>query len=56
MAIMYQHVQGKAPSVCEINPRVPTALGAVVAKAMTVDKLRRYQSMDELCLELERCI
>ncbi len=48
MAVMYQHVQGKAPPCNEINPEIPDALAAVVSKAMAVDKTRRYRSMDEL--------
>ena len=42
MSVMYQHVQGKAK------------LAAVVRKAMEVDKLKRFNSMDELREALER--
>jgi eukaryotic-like serine/threonine-protein kinase len=56
MAIMYQHVQGKALPVDEMNPKVPKPLAAIVTRAMAVDKLRRYQSMEELSLDLERCV
>jgi serine/threonine-protein kinase len=56
MAIMYQHVQGKARPLDEVNPRIPKALTAVISRAMAVDKLRRYQSMEELSLDLERCL
>lgn len=56
MSIMYQHVQGKARPVDDVNPNVPRPLAAVVTKAMAVDKLKRYQSMDELRAEFERCI
>jgi serine/threonine-protein kinase len=56
MAIMYQHVQGKAAGVADINPKVPQLLASVVTRAMAVDKLKRYQSMEELSLDLERCI
>ncbi|RMF98037.1 MAG: serine/threonine protein kinase [Gammaproteobacteria bacterium] len=48
MAVMYQHVQGKAPACNEVNPEIPEALAAVVSKAMAVDKTKRYGSMDEL--------
>ena len=56
MAIMYQHVQGKARPIDEVNPRLSKALAAVITRAMAVDKLRRYQSMEELSLDLERCV
>ena len=56
MAVMYQHVQGKARPPIEINPRLPQQLSDLVAKAMAVDKMKRYQSMDELRSALEHFI
>jgi len=47
MAVMYQHVQGKCPRCDETNPAIPKALADVVHKAMEVDKLKRFESMDE---------
>ncbi len=48
MSVMYQHVQGKAKLCQEINPEVPDTFAAVVAKSMSVDKTKRYKTMDEL--------
>jgi len=48
MSVMYQHVQGKAKLCEELNPEIPAELAAVVKKAMEVDKLKRYSSMDDL--------
>ncbi len=48
MSVMYQHVQGKAKHCQEINPEIPDDLAAVIAKAMSVDKTKRFQSMEEL--------
>jgi serine/threonine-protein kinase len=48
MAVMYQHVQGKAAPLSDMNPNVPPELAAIVAKSMTVDKTKRHGSMDEL--------
>ncbi|MEJ2256651.1 MAG: HEAT repeat domain-containing protein [Woeseiaceae bacterium] len=48
MSVMYQHVQGKAPKCQELNPEIPDELAAVIAKAMSVDKSKRFQSMEEL--------
>lgn len=53
MAVMYQHVQGKAKPPCEVNPRLAPELGALVTKAMAVDKAKRFQTMDELKAALE---
>ncbi|MEJ2274289.1 MAG: protein kinase, partial [Woeseiaceae bacterium] len=48
MSVMYQHVQGKAPKCQELNPEIPDELAAIIAKAMSVDKSKRFQSMEEL--------
>ncbi len=53
MAVMYQHVQGKAKPPIEINPQLPPGLSDIVMKAMSVDKARRFQSMDEMRTALE---
>ena len=48
MSVMYQHVQGKAKKCQEINPDVPDEFADIIEKAMSVDKTKRYQSMEEL--------
>jgi HEAT repeat protein/tRNA A-37 threonylcarbamoyl transferase component Bud32 len=48
MAVMYQHVQGKAAPLSDINPEIPSELEQVVARTMMVDKNKRYGSMEEL--------
>jgi serine/threonine-protein kinase len=48
MSVMYQHVQGKAKQCQDINPDIPDELAAIIGKAMSVDKTKRYQSMEEL--------
>jgi len=48
MSVMYQHVQGKAKHCQEINPDLTDEYANVIVKAMSVDKSKRYQSMDEL--------
>jgi hypothetical protein len=47
-------VQGKARPPIEVNKALPQALSDVVMKAMAVDKTKRFQSMDELKLALEK--
>jgi len=54
MAVMYQHVQGKARPPLEINSQLPQQLSDVIVKAMAVDKTKRFQSMDELRTALEK--
>ena len=53
MSVMYQHVQGKAQPLHEANPSLPRDLVDVITKAMSVDKLKRYASMDEFRHALE---
>ena len=48
MSVMYQHVEGKAKHCQEINPKIPDDFAELIVKAMSVDKTKRYQSMDEL--------
>jgi eukaryotic-like serine/threonine-protein kinase len=54
MAVMYQHVQGKARVPQELNPKLPPGMSDLIMKAMAVDKAKRFQSMDELRGALER--
>lgn len=53
MSVMYQHVQGKAQPIHELNPTVPRELSEVVGRAMSVDKMKRPGSMDEFRAELQ---
>jgi len=54
MSVMYQHVQGKAKPVLEVNPNLPPALAELVSRAMAVDKNKRFQSMEEIRGALEK--
>jgi serine/threonine-protein kinase len=54
MSVMYQHVQGRARPPIELNPALPAGLSEVVMKAMAVDKDKRFATMDELHVALER--
>ena len=54
MSVMYQHVQGKARTPQDLNPKLPPGMSELVMKSMAVDKTKRFQSMDELRGALER--
>jgi serine/threonine-protein kinase len=54
MSVMYQHVQGKAKSALEVNPQLPKPVSELVGKAMSVDKMKRYQNMEEMRIALEK--
>jgi serine/threonine-protein kinase len=52
MAVMYQHVQGKAAPLHEANPAIAPELALVVSKCMQVDKAKRYETMDQFAKAL----
>jgi serine/threonine-protein kinase len=54
MAILFQHVEGKATPPREINPDIPKAMESIILKAMAVDPEQRFQTFDELREELNK--
>ena len=54
MAVMYQHVQGKCQPCEALNPDIPPELSSIVGTAMSVDKSKRFASMDEICEALAK--
>ena len=54
MSVMYQHVQGRAKPPIDLNPALPKGVSDVVMKCMSVDKEKRYSSMEEVSVALER--
>jgi serine/threonine-protein kinase len=54
MSVMYQHVQGKAKHPREINPGMPEGLPELIMQAMSVDKEKRFQTMEALRLAIEK--
>jgi serine/threonine-protein kinase len=55
MAILFQHVEGKARRPKELVEDIPDALDAIIMKALKVDPNKRYQSVDDLRSHLARC-
>jgi len=56
MAVMYQHVQGKCARVDEANPAVSKELAEVVHRAMAIDKMKRFDSMDDMSRAIANAI
>jgi len=54
MSVMYQHVQGKARNPQDVNPKLPPGMAELIMRAMAVDKTKRFQTMEELRLALEK--
>ena len=56
VAIALRHVNEPAPSVLERRPDCPPRVGMAVDRAMSKRPEERFQSMEELCRELEACL
>jgi serine/threonine-protein kinase len=54
MSVMYQHVQGRARPPIELNPALPQGISDLVVKSMAVEKEKRFATMDEVGVALER--
>jgi serine/threonine-protein kinase len=54
MSVMYQHVQGRARPPIELNPALPQGISDLVMKCMSVDKEKRFSTMEEVNVALER--
>jgi eukaryotic-like serine/threonine-protein kinase len=54
MSVMYQHVQGKARNPQDVNPNLPPGMSDLIVRSMAVDKTKRFQTMEELRLALEK--
>ena len=52
MAILYQHLEGKATPPRELNAALAPELEAIVLKAMAIDPAQRFQSMGALSKSL----
>jgi len=52
-ATMYKVLQERPTPLTTIAPEVPTAIVAIVDRAIEKDRDRRYQSMDEMLADLE---
>jgi HEAT repeat protein len=53
VAILYQHVQGKAAAPRVINPDIPPEMETVIRTAMAVEPDARYQSVEMLREQLD---
>ncbi len=56
MAVMYQHVQGNCARVNEVNPAISAQLADVVHTAMAVDKMKRFDSMDDFIRAMDAAV
>ena len=52
MAVLFQHVAGKAIPPHDLNPAIPKPLEAIIFQAMAAEPNKRFQTMDELGQQL----
>lgn len=55
-ALILRHMQDPVPSVSAINPQVPSAVDAIIQRALAKDFRERYESAGELARELVRAL
>ncbi len=48
MSLLFQHLEGKAPPVHEVNPEIGPQVGQLVQKMMAVELEDRFQTMEEV--------
>lgn len=49
MAILFQHLEGNAPPIHEVDKSISARLSLLVQKMMAVEAENRLQTMDEVC-------
>ncbi|WP_327321978.1 protein kinase [Streptomyces sp. NBC_01210] len=54
MSVLYQHVQHPAPVPSSINPSLPPAVDAVVARALSKDPEQRYPSAQAMADDIRK--
>ncbi|MFJ1709647.1 PASTA domain-containing protein [Kitasatospora sp. NPDC088346] len=54
MSVLYQHVQQPPPVPSSINPALPPAVDAIIARALCKDPERRYQSARAMADDIRR--
>ncbi|MFI6448600.1 PASTA domain-containing protein [Kitasatospora sp. NPDC050543] len=54
LGVLYQHVQQAPPVPSEVNPALPPALDAVLARALSKDPADRYPDAEAMAADLRR--
>ncbi len=54
MAILFQHLEGNATPVHDVRPSIPVKLSLLVQKMMATEAANRIQTMDDVCIEIDK--
>ncbi|MDJ0833484.1 MAG: protein kinase [Gammaproteobacteria bacterium] len=56
MSLLFQHIEGKAPRLHEVDESISQEVSELVAKLMAVDVNARYQTMEEVCDSIKKLL
>jgi len=54
MSMLFQHLEGNALPIHEIKEEIPRALSDLVQKMMAVEAANRIQTMNDVCVEIDK--
>jgi serine/threonine-protein kinase len=56
MAILFQHLEGNAPPIHEVNKSIPAHVSLLVQKMMAVEAENRIQTMEEVSMAVKKAL
>ena len=56
MAILFQHLEGNAPPVHEVNKKIPARVSLLVQKMMAVEAENRIQTMEDVTVAIKEAV
>ncbi len=56
MAILFQHLEGNAPPVHEVNKKIPARVSLLVQKMMAVEAENRIQTMEDVTVAIKEAL
>jgi serine/threonine-protein kinase len=54
--VPYHHVHTPPPDPCEVNPKLPPALGKIISRCLKKDPADRYQTAGEILVEVKAAL
>jgi len=54
--VPYHHVHTPPPDPCEVNPKLPPAIGKVISRCLKKDPAERYQTAGEILVEVRAAL
>lgn len=56
LSVALKHIHQKPTAPKDINPEIPESLNRIILKAISKDKKNRYASVQEMYVDLEKCL